>query len=131
MFENSKAEEARRAMAAQRKRMTDSGLLGETSEYACMMVPSDRLEVRRVGPVGCDATYGELHMKTSRGALIFTMRPGALRRLAADLIQIADESDPAVFPEDGDPLTDQESEDFNGLAEDSGFRAFWMQSFKQ
>lgn len=108
-----KYEATQQAMSAQQRRMINAGVISEPKEFACLIAPYDRLKVQRIGPQGTEATYTQMVMENSAGGSItFCLSPGGTRKLAAVLMDIADESDPSEFPEDGDVLAPGEASTF-------------------
>lgn len=78
-------------------RMRKNDLLGPDYRFSCVLSPGDTLLVRRQGAKGLDSSYANvvmtIHGETA-GAVMLSA--AATRRLAAALLDIADEIEPYV-----------------------------------
>ena len=90
------------AMKAHRERMISDGMLSEEIGWPCILSPNDGVSVQRIGPGDTSSTYIRIKvtMRTPQGDQVAfaCLYPPEARAFAAEILNEADEADPAPAP---------------------------------
>lgn len=86
-----KAEEGFRAHIERSRR---NGVIGPDFKVSCVVSPGDTVTLRRQGPAGLDSSYASLNITQHGEPSNVMLSAASARRLAAALLDIADELEP-------------------------------------
>lgn len=89
-------EKAAEAFRAHLERSRRNGVIGQDFKVSCAISPGDTVTLRRQGPAGLDSSYASLNITQHGEPSNVMLSASAARRLAAALLDIADEIEPYV-----------------------------------
>lgn len=102
-------QQAERARKDHINRLRANDQIGPETRFPCLLAPGDGIAVSRMGPKGMTSTYVSVLMSQHGEQALVALTPMSARRLAATLMNIADEIDPYA-PDVEFEIVDEEDE---------------------